>query len=95
MQPQTHEQENAIPKDVAGAKFICERNDVGTVTKWLSAHGWTVITSEKGYIPNGTKLSRITVHFMELHFECGPRRSHVGELLLLAFDHAGFQSAGA
>jgi len=46
-------------------------------------------------VPNGTKLSRITVHFMELHFECGPRRSHVGELLLLAFDHAGFQSAGA
>jgi YebC/PmpR family DNA-binding regulatory protein len=51
VEPLTHEQEDAIPKDVAGAKFICERNDVGTVTKWLSANGWTVITSEIGYVP--------------------------------------------
>jgi YebC/PmpR family DNA-binding regulatory protein len=51
VEPLTHEQEDAVPKDVAGAKFICERTDVGTVTKWLSANGWTVITSEIGYIP--------------------------------------------
>src|SRR3954470_19693510 len=50
VQPLTHEQEDAIPKDVAGAKFICAHNDVGTVSKWLSANGWTVITSEIGYI---------------------------------------------
>ncbi len=49
--PLTHEQNDGIPKDVAGAKFICERNDVGTVSKWLSANGWTVITSEIGFIP--------------------------------------------
>jgi len=47
----THEQNDDIPRDTAGAKFICERTDVGTVSKWLSANGWTVITSEIGYIP--------------------------------------------
>ena len=51
VEPLTHDQEDGIPKDVAGAKFICEHNDVGTVTKWLSANGWTVITSEIGFIP--------------------------------------------
>jgi len=45
------EQNDDIPKDAAGAKFICERTEVGTVSKWLSANGWTVITSEIGYIP--------------------------------------------
>jgi YebC/PmpR family DNA-binding regulatory protein len=49
--PLTHEQNDSIPKEVAGAKFICEHNDVGTVSKWLSANGWTVITSEIGFIP--------------------------------------------
>jgi YebC/PmpR family DNA-binding regulatory protein len=51
VEPLTHEQEDSIPKDAAGAKFICERTDVGTVSKWLSANGWTVITSEIGYLP--------------------------------------------
>ena len=51
VEPLTHEKEDAIPIGVSGAKFICERNDVGTVTKWLSANGWTVITSEIGFIP--------------------------------------------
>src|ERR1700722_18485617 len=36
--PLTREQNDDIPKDAAGAKFICERNDVGTVSKWLSAN---------------------------------------------------------
>ena len=50
VEPLTHEQEDAIPKDAAGAKFICGRTDVGTVTKWLTANGWNVITSEVGNI---------------------------------------------
>jgi YebC/PmpR family DNA-binding regulatory protein len=49
--PLTHEQNDSVPKEVAGAKFICEHNDVGTVTKWLSGNGWTVVTSEIGFIP--------------------------------------------
>jgi len=51
VQPLTSEQNDDIPKDAAGAKFICERTDVATVSKWLSANGWTVITSEIGFIP--------------------------------------------
>jgi YebC/PmpR family DNA-binding regulatory protein len=51
VQPITHDQNDDIPKDAAGAKFICERTDVATVSKWLSANGWTVITSEIGYVP--------------------------------------------
>jgi YebC/PmpR family DNA-binding regulatory protein len=51
VQPLTHEQNDDVPKDAAGAKFICDRTGVGTVSKWLSANGWTVITSEIGYVP--------------------------------------------
>lgn len=47
----TREQNDDIPRDAAGAKFICERTDVGTVSKWLAANGWTVITSETGFLP--------------------------------------------
>ena len=47
----THEQNDDIPADVAGAKFICERTAVHEVSKWLSANGWTVVTSEIGYVP--------------------------------------------
>jgi YebC/PmpR family DNA-binding regulatory protein len=51
VQPLTRDQNDDIPSDAAGAKFICERTDVATVSKWLSANGWTVITSEIGFIP--------------------------------------------
>jgi YebC/PmpR family DNA-binding regulatory protein len=49
VQPLTREQNDDIPKDAAGAKFICERTEVATVSKWLSSNGWTVITSEIGF----------------------------------------------
>ncbi len=51
VQPVTREQNDDIPADAIGAKFVCERTDVATVSGWLSANGWTVITSEIGYIP--------------------------------------------
>ena len=47
----THEQNDDIPEGAAGTKFICERTSVATVSKWLSANGWAVVTSEIGYIP--------------------------------------------
>jgi len=54
----TSEQNDDIPEDVAGAKFICERTAVAEVSKWLSANGWTVVTSEIGYVPKQlTELS--------------------------------------
>lgn len=57
-QPLTREQNDDIPKDAVGAKFICDRNDVATVSKWLAANGWTVITSEIGFVPK--VLSELT-----------------------------------
>lgn len=51
VQPLTHEQNDDIPQGASGAKFVCERTDVATVSKWLSTNGWTVITSEIGYVP--------------------------------------------
>ena len=47
----THEQNDDIPAGTAGARFICERAAVHAVAKWLSSNGWTVVTSEIGYVP--------------------------------------------
>ncbi|MGA2243474.1 MAG: YebC/PmpR family DNA-binding transcriptional regulator [Verrucomicrobiota bacterium] len=47
----SHEQNDDIPEGAAGAKFICERTAVAGVSKWLAANGWTVVTSEIGYVP--------------------------------------------
>ena len=32
-------------------KFVCERTAVAEVSKWLAANGWSVVTSEIGYVP--------------------------------------------
>lgn len=59
VQPLTHDQNDDIPKDAAaGAKFICDRTEVGNVSKYLSSHGWAVVTSEIGYLPK--VLSELT-----------------------------------
>ena len=50
-EPLTHEQNDDIPVEAAGARFICERTAVHAVAKWLSSNGWTVVTSELGYVP--------------------------------------------
>ena len=50
-EPLTHQQNDDIPEGVTGAKFICERTALAAVSKWLSANGWTVVTSELGYVP--------------------------------------------
>jgi YebC/PmpR family DNA-binding regulatory protein len=47
----THEQNDDILAGTAGARFICERAAVHAVAKWLSSNGWTVVTSEIGYVP--------------------------------------------
>jgi YebC/PmpR family DNA-binding regulatory protein len=47
----THEQNDDIPAGVAGARFITDRAAIHTVSKWLSQNGWTVVTSEMGYLP--------------------------------------------
>ena len=45
------EQNDDIPDGTSGARFICDRTAVHAVSKWLSQNGWTVVTSEPGYLP--------------------------------------------
>ncbi len=47
----THEQNDDIPEEAAGARFVCERTAVHNVATWLKSNGWTVVTSELGYVP--------------------------------------------
>jgi YebC/PmpR family DNA-binding regulatory protein len=47
----THEQNDDIPAEAAGARFVCERTAVHTVATWLKNNGWIVVTSELGYVP--------------------------------------------
>jgi YebC/PmpR family DNA-binding regulatory protein len=51
VEPLAPEQNDDIPNDTAGARFICDRAAVHTAAKWLSSNGWTVVTSELGYVP--------------------------------------------
>lgn len=46
----THEQNDDIPADALGARFITDRTTTHAVSKWLSEHGWKVTTSEIGYL---------------------------------------------
>jgi len=51
VEPLTREQNDDVPEGAAGARFIADRAAVHTVSKWLSRNGWTVVTSELGYVP--------------------------------------------
>jgi YebC/PmpR family DNA-binding regulatory protein len=48
--PLAHAQNDDIPEGAAGARFITERTAVHAVSVWLKQHGWTVVTSEIGYL---------------------------------------------
>ncbi|MDD5201405.1 MAG: YebC/PmpR family DNA-binding transcriptional regulator [Terrimicrobiaceae bacterium] len=50
VEPLSHEQNDDIPAGATGARFIAERTETAAVSKWLSANGWTVVTSELGYV---------------------------------------------
>jgi transcriptional/translational regulatory protein YebC/TACO1 len=47
----THTQNDDIPEGTTGAKFICDRTALHAISQWLSQNGWTVVTSEMGYVP--------------------------------------------
>lgn len=51
VEPLTPADNEDVPDGVAGARFITERTDLHAVSQWLSQNGWTVVTSELGYIP--------------------------------------------
>ena len=55
--PLAHAENDDIPEGAAGARFIVDRTAVHTVSQWLAKNGWTVVTSEIGYVPkNFTEL---------------------------------------
>ncbi|MBU6410296.1 MAG: YebC/PmpR family DNA-binding transcriptional regulator, partial [Verrucomicrobia bacterium] len=75
VEPLAGDQNDDIPEGTAGARFICDRAAVHAVTKWLSENGWTVVTSELGYVPK---------QFPEL---TEVQRAEVGEFLQALDDH--------
>jgi YebC/PmpR family DNA-binding regulatory protein len=71
----SHDQNDDIPADRTGARFITDRTQTAAVSKWLSQNGWTVVTSELGYVPK---------QFPDLD---DTQMSEVGEFLQALDDH--------
>jgi YebC/PmpR family DNA-binding regulatory protein len=66
---------DSIPEGSVGGRFITERSGTHTVSQWLSQNGWTVVTSETGY------LAKKSVELAE------QERVDVGEFLQALEDH--------
>ena len=75
VEPLASTENDDIPEGTSGARFITERNDLHAVSQWLAANGWTVVTSELGYIAK---------NFPELNDE---ERARAGEFLQTLEDH--------
>lgn len=73
--PLSHEENDDIPEGATGARFLTERTATASVSKWLAANGWTVVTSELGYVAK---------QFPELDDE---QRAAAGEFLQELEDH--------
>jgi YebC/PmpR family DNA-binding regulatory protein len=70
-----HAQNDDIAEGSCGARFITDCAAVHTVSLWLTQHGWTVVTSEMGYLPK---------QYPELNEE---QRGEVGEFLQALDDY--------
>ncbi len=79
----TREQNDDIPENRTGARFITDRTAVHAVSVWLAKNGWTVITSEIGYLAKT---------FPELD---EATRADVGEFLQALEDHDDVQRVWA
>jgi YebC/PmpR family DNA-binding regulatory protein len=75
VEPLTHAENDDIPEGAAAARFMTERGDLHTVSQWLAGAGWTVVTSELGYVAKNIPA---------LDDE---QRTHVGEFLQTLEDH--------
>ena len=75
VEPLAHADNDDIPEGVTGARFIAERADLHTVSQWLAKNGWTVVTSELGYVAK---------NFPELTEQ---QRAEVGEFLTALDDN--------
>ena len=79
----SHAQNDDIPEGATGARFHTDRTQVHAATVWLGANGWTVVTSEIGYVAKT---------FPELTDE---HRAEVGEFLQELEDHDDVQRVWA
>jgi transcriptional/translational regulatory protein YebC/TACO1 len=75
VEPLTHAGNDDVPEGAAGARFITDRAALHAVSQWLSKNGWTVITSEMGYLAK---------NFPQLSPE---QQAEVGEFLQHLDDH--------
>lgn len=78
-----HAQNDDIPEGGAGARFLTDRTAVHAVSQWLKQHGWSVVTSEIGYVAK---------QFPELD---DAARAAVGEFLQALEDHDDVQRVWA
>lgn len=79
----SHEQNDDIPEGHAGARFLTDRTAVHSTSTWLKDNGWSVITSEIGYVAKT---------FPELD---EASRAEVGEFLQALEDHDDVQRVWA
>ena len=82
-EPLRHDQNDDIPENHAGARFITERTAVHAVSTWLKQNGWAVITAEIGYLAK---------NYPELDETA---RAEVGEFLQEIEDHDDVQRVWA
>lgn len=75
VEPLSANQNDDIPEGTTGARFITDRTDVHSVSQWLAQNGWTVVTSELGYIAK--TVPPLTEE----------ERQHAGEFLQTLEDH--------
>jgi len=75
VEPLSHAENDDIPAEATGARFITERTACAAVSKWLAQNGWSVVTSELGYVAKS---------FPSLTDE---QKTDVGEFLQSLDDH--------
>ncbi len=73
--PLTHADDPEIPEGAAGARFVTGPTDLHAVSHWLGQNGWTIVTSELGYLAK---------NYPELSED---DRTQVGEFLQTLEDH--------
>ena len=75
VEPLTHEQNDDIPVDGRGARFITDRTATAAAATWLKGNGWKVVTCEIGFVAK---------NFPSLNDQ---ERAEVGEFLQALEEH--------
>jgi transcriptional/translational regulatory protein YebC/TACO1 len=75
VEPLSPAENDDIPEGTTGARFISERADLHAISQWLAQNGWTIVTSELGYVAK----SNVSLADGE--------RAEVGEFLQALGDH--------